>query len=84
MVSTVIGIVVTVVGLSLLFGPLGWIKDFLVILRGSIPVVLIIGGISIVAAGLSNIKEQAKIIRQDKERPPKKKRKNLLRRKKKS
>ena len=52
-----IGAVVAVVGLILL---MAWWAEFTVILRGTIPAVLILGGVVAVIAGLSELKDTAK------------------------
>lgn len=54
--SLIVGGVVSLVGL---LGLVGWWRDFLTVLKGSIPAMLIFGGIIAVVAGLSEIKDEA-------------------------
>ncbi len=54
--SVIIGGVVAVLGV---FGIIGWWCDFLTVLKGSVPAMLIFGGIIAVIAGLSEIKDEA-------------------------
>ncbi len=53
--SVIIGAVVALLGL---WGLIGWWCDFLLVLRGSVPAMLIFGGIIAVIAGLSEIKDE--------------------------
>ncbi|MFH1593548.1 MAG: hypothetical protein ABID09_02495 [Candidatus Omnitrophota bacterium] len=52
-----IGAVVTFVGLILL---IGWWYEFLFLLRGAIPAVLILGGIVALLAGMSELRDTLK------------------------
>ncbi len=52
--SVIIGAVVALLGL---WGLMGWWSDFLLVLRGSIPAMLIFGGIIAVIAGVSELKD---------------------------
>ena len=54
--SVIIGAIVALLGL---LGLINWWGDFILILKGSIPVMLIFGGIIAVIAGLSEIKDEA-------------------------
>lgn len=53
--SVIIGAVVALLGL---WGLMGWWSDFLLVLRGSIPAMLIFGGIIAVIAGVSELKDE--------------------------
>lgn len=53
--SVVIGAIVTLLGL---WGLIAWWCDFLLVLRGSIPAMLIFGGIIAVIAGISEVKDE--------------------------
>lgn len=53
--SVIIGAVVALLGL---WGLIGWLDDFLLVLRGSIPAMLIFGGIIAVIAGVSELKDE--------------------------
>jgi hypothetical protein len=55
--SLLIGAVVAILGLILL---IAWWYEFLFLLRGCIPVVLIFGGVIAVVAGLSELKDVLK------------------------
>ena len=52
--SIIIGAVVVLLGL---WGLAGWWCDFLIVLKGSIPAMLIFGGAIAVIAGLSELKD---------------------------
>jgi len=54
--SIIIGSCVTILGL---FGIIGWWGDFLTVLKGSIPVILVFGGVIAVIAGLTELKDEA-------------------------
>jgi len=54
--GVVIGAIVTFAGL---FALIGWWDSFLTILKGSIPAMLIFGGVIAVIAGLSEMKDEA-------------------------
>jgi hypothetical protein len=54
--SIVIGAIVALLGL---WGIIGWWCDFLTVLKGSVPAMLIFGGAIAVIAGLSEIKDEA-------------------------
>ena len=55
--SLLIGAVVAIIGLILL---IAWWYEFLFILRGCIPVMLILGGVVAVVAGFSELKDVLK------------------------
>lgn len=55
--SIVVGAIVTFVGLILL---ISWWYEFLFILKGAIPVILITGGLIALFAGLSELKDTLK------------------------
>ena len=55
--SLLIGAVVSILGLILL---IAWWYEFLFLLRGCIPVMLIFGGVIAVMAGLSELKDVLK------------------------
>ena len=55
--SLLIGAVVAIIGLILL---IAWWYEFLFILRGCIPVLLLLGGAVAVVAGLSELKDVLK------------------------
>ncbi|MCX5686012.1 MAG: hypothetical protein NTW09_00870 [Candidatus Omnitrophica bacterium] len=52
--SIIIGAAVALLGL---LGLVGWWCDFLMVLKGSVPVMLIFGGAIAVIAGLSELKD---------------------------
>jgi len=52
--SIIIGAIVALLGL---IGLAGWWCDFLIVLKGSIPAMLIFGGAIAVIAGLSELKD---------------------------
>ena len=54
--SVIIGAIVALVGL---LGLIGWLGDFLLVLRGSVPAMLIFGGVIAVIAGISEIKDES-------------------------
>jgi len=56
--SLLVGAIVSLVGLILL---VAWWYEFLFVLRGVIPVMLIFGGIIAVIAGLAELKDTLKI-----------------------
>ena len=53
--SVVIGAVVALVGL---FGLIKWRGDFLIVLKGTVPAMLIFGGVIAAIAGLSEMKDE--------------------------
>ncbi len=53
--SVIIGAIVALLGL---WGLVRWWCDFLLILKGSVPAMLIFGGVIAVIAGLSEIKDE--------------------------
>ncbi len=53
--SIIIGGAVALVGL---LGLIGWWSDFIMILRGSVPIILIFGGAIAVIAGVSELKDE--------------------------
>ena len=54
--SVIIGAIVALLGL---LGLINWWGDFILILKGSIPVTLLFGGAIAVIAGLSELKDEA-------------------------
>lgn len=54
--SIIIGAIVALLGL---WGLMGWFEDFLTVLKGSIPAMLIFSGVIAVIAGLSELKDEA-------------------------
>ena len=72
MVVFLIGIVCLVGGIVLLaFGGPGhlWWKSFLMVLRGSIPPILILIGLAAAAVGISSIRDKAAAGAQDEPKP---------------
>ncbi|MBI4974405.1 MAG: hypothetical protein HZC19_01110 [Candidatus Omnitrophica bacterium] len=63
--SVIIGAVVSLLGL---WGLIIWWGDFLLVLRGSIPAMLIFGGAIAVIAGLSEIKDELASKKEEKPR----------------
>ncbi|MDD5099763.1 MAG: hypothetical protein PHP66_02310 [Syntrophales bacterium] len=61
LISGVVSIVVGVIGFSL------WWNDFIIILKGGVPIILIMGGILAVYVGLDAIQDRAKEERQKQE-----------------
>lgn len=57
MISTLIGILFVVIGFM---GTLRWAEEFAVILRGLIPVSLILGGLVGILAGVSSLQARRK------------------------
>ena len=53
--SVIIGAVVALLGL---LGLIGWWDDFIMVLKGSIPLLLIFGGVIAVIAGISELKDE--------------------------
>lgn len=53
--SVVIGAVVALVGL---FGLIKWRGDFLIVLKGTVPAMLIFGGVIAAIAGISEMKDE--------------------------
>ena len=56
--SIVIGSLVTIFGLILLIGAWRW--EFFIVLKGTIPVIMIVGGIMALIAGISEYKDTLK------------------------
>jgi hypothetical protein len=52
--SIIIGSLVAIIGLV---GIIGWWSDFLIVLKGSIPVMLVFGGVIAAIAGLSELRD---------------------------
>lgn len=61
--SVIIGGVVALAGL---LGLIGWWCDFMLVLRGSVPAMLVFGGIIAVIAGLSELKDELASKKEDK------------------
>ncbi len=55
--SLLVGSIITIVGLILL---IAWWYEFLFVLRGTLPVILILGGIVAVLAGISELRDVIK------------------------
>ena len=53
--SVIVGGVVALLGV---FGLIGWWGDFVIVVRGSLPAMLIFGGVIAVIAGISEIKDE--------------------------
>jgi len=53
--SVIIGAIVVLIGL---WGIIGWWCDFITILKGSVPAMLVFGGAIAVISGLSEIKDE--------------------------
>ncbi|MCS7184549.1 MAG: hypothetical protein NZ870_01285 [bacterium] len=62
MKALIIGIVFAVVGV---LGIVYWIKDVVVVIKGSIPLFLLMGGVIAIVAGVSSIKEEKEIKTQE-------------------
>lgn len=56
MMTVVIALVVTLLGVA---GVIGWWGDFMVVIKGSIPAFLVLGGAIAVVAGVSELKDKA-------------------------
>ena len=54
--SIIIGSCVTILGI---LGLMIWRSDFLTIIKGSVPVILVFGGVIAVIAGLTELKDEA-------------------------
>ncbi len=54
--SIIVGSCVTILGL---LGIIGWRGDLMAVLKGSIPVILVFGGVIAVIAGLAELKDEA-------------------------
>ena len=63
--SVIIGGVVALLGL---WGLIGWWCDFLLVLRGSVPAMLIFGGVIAVIAGMSELKDEMTSKKEEKPR----------------
>lgn len=59
----IIGLVTVILGLN---GLSAWRGDFLTVLRGSLPVILLLGGAIAVIAGISEIRDEISSKREDK------------------
>ena len=59
--SLLIGAIVAVLGLILL---IAWWYEFLFVIRGVLPLILVFGGIIAIAAGLSELKDYFKFKKQ--------------------
>ena len=59
MVVVIGGVIATLVGLWMLVGSLSWGEYLMMILKGCIPAIFIIGGIVAIVTGISNIKDEA-------------------------
>ncbi len=65
--SKYLGIVIGVIAILLgLKGLIAWRGDFLTVLRGSLPVIFILGGAIAVIAGFSEIRDEISSKREDK------------------
>ena len=54
--SVIVGGVVTILGL---LGIIGWWGDLLTVIKGSLPVILVFGGVIALIAGLTELKDEA-------------------------
>ena len=54
--SIIVGGLVTIVGI---LGMVRWMGNLLIVLKGSVPVILVFGGVIAVIAGLAEIKDEA-------------------------
>ena len=54
--SIIVGSCVTILGV---LGVIVWHSDFITIIKGSIPVILVFGGVIAVIAGLTELKDEA-------------------------
>ncbi len=54
MIATLVGLVFIVLGC---WGILAWFHDFIVVVRGFVPISLVLGGIVAVASGLGSIRK---------------------------
>ena len=61
--GVVIGVIVVLLGLK---GLISWQGDFLTVMRGSLPVISILGGAIAVIAGLSEIRDETSSKREEK------------------
>ena len=61
--GVVIGVVIAVLGL---IGLLAWRDEFVTIIKGMVPAMLIFGGAIAVIAGLSEIKDEAAAVKEAK------------------
>ncbi|MFA6143062.1 MAG: hypothetical protein WC738_07215 [Candidatus Omnitrophota bacterium] len=60
--SVVVGAVVAILGL---WGIIGWRADFLTVLKGSIPAMMIFGGAIAIIAGLSELKDEQTAVKSE-------------------
>jgi hypothetical protein len=67
MVALIVGLIIAVLGV---LGILRWTPDFILVLRGSVPVMLVCGGLLAVIAGITSIKDsiEAKKLEQEKQK----------------
>ncbi len=67
MVALIIGLIIAVLGV---LGILRWTSDFVAVLRGSVPAMLVCGGLLAVIAGITSIKDsiEAKKLEQEKQK----------------
>lgn len=65
MVALIVGVVITVIGI---LGILRWVSAFVLVLKGSVPIMLVCGGLLAVVAGITSIKDsiEAKKLEQEK------------------
>ena len=54
--SIIVGSCVTILGI---LGLVAWRSDFITIIKGSVPVILVFGGVIAVIAGLTELKDEA-------------------------
>ena len=65
MVALVMGIVVVVLGL---LGIVSWFGDFVLVLKGSVPAMFVLGGLLAIVAGITSIKDAAEAKKLEEER----------------
>lgn len=65
MVALIIGLIVVVLGV---FGIVTWFGDFILVLKGSVPAMLICGGLLAIVAGITSIKDSIEAKKLEEER----------------
>lgn len=60
----IVGVITVILGLK---GLIGWRSDLLIVLKGSLPAIFILGGAIAVIAGFSEIRDEISSKREDKE-----------------
>jgi len=69
MVVLIVGLVLTVGGVLLLALAGGWWESFVVVLKGSIPPILIICGLAAIAVGISSVRDRMAAGTQEEPKP---------------